>query len=79
MNLPPILISLLQWGDRCRADDGGPGTVVREWATGVPVHAIVRPVTDCGLTARETIGVPDPVRGHSPATPDAHGPTAVRR
>lgn len=79
MDLLAILISLLQRGGRYRADDGGPATVVRVWSTRLPVHAIVRPVTDSGPPHGRPSGVPDPVHGHSPATPDAHWPFAVRR
>ncbi|MFF0816477.1 winged helix-turn-helix transcriptional regulator [Rhodococcus sp. NPDC003318] len=60
LDLLPVIVALLQWGDRYCADDHGPGIEVRERATGVPVHAVVRPVGEPGLTARETIGVPGP-------------------
>lgn len=60
MDLLPVMIALLQWGDRYCADERGPGVEVRERATGLPVHAVVRPVGERGLTARETVGVPGP-------------------
>ncbi|EME14652.1 winged helix-turn-helix transcriptional regulator [Rhodococcus triatomae] len=60
MDLLPVLIALLQWGDRHLADGDGPAMVVRERVSGNPVHAVVRPVTDEGLTARETVGTVGP-------------------
>ncbi|MFD1813371.1 winged helix-turn-helix transcriptional regulator [Rhodococcus gannanensis] len=60
MDLLPVLIALLQWGDRHLADGDGPAMVVRERSSGSPVHAVVRPVTEEGLTARETVGTPGP-------------------
>lgn len=60
MDLHPVIIALLQWGDRYCGDESGPGLEVCERATGTPVHAVVRPVTERGLTARETVALAGP-------------------
>lgn len=54
-DLYPILIALLQWGDRYCVD-GPPALLVTDRATGAPVEAVVRPVgSDRVLTARDTV------------------------
>jgi DNA-binding HxlR family transcriptional regulator len=61
MDLFPVLISLLQWGDRHCADGDGPALVVRERSTGDGVEAVVRTVgSDTALTARETVAIIGP-------------------
>lgn len=41
-DLYPILIALLQWGDRYRADDAGPALTVTHRDCGAQVEAVVR-------------------------------------
>ena len=53
--LYPILIALLQWGDRY-CSDGPPALLVTDRETGAPVEAVVCPVgSDRVLTARDTV------------------------
>ena len=55
LDLFPVLIALLQWGDRYCVD-GPPALLVTDRATGAPVEAVVRPVgSDRALTARDTV------------------------
>lgn len=54
MDLFPVLVALLQWGDRYCADEDGPPVVVRDRVSGRPVAAVVVPAGTAGLTARET-------------------------
>lgn len=61
MDLFPVLIALLQWGDRYCADPAGPALIVQERATGRTVEAVVRPVgADKALGPRDTIAIPGP-------------------
>ena len=61
MDLFPILISLLQWGDRHCADGDGPALVVRERSTGESVEAVVRSVgSGVALSARDTVAIIGP-------------------
>jgi len=54
-DLYPILIALLQWGDRY-CSDGPPALLVTDRATGAPVEAVVRPAgSNRVLTARDTV------------------------
>lgn len=56
LDLFPVLISLLQWGDRYCADDDGPALIVTERATGAAVEAVVTPVgSSRALTAHDTV------------------------
>jgi DNA-binding HxlR family transcriptional regulator len=58
-DLFPVLIALLQWGDRYLADETGPPVVVTHRACGHPVEAAVRcPRCDAALTARDTQRLP---------------------
>jgi len=63
MELYPVLIALLQWGDRHLAGDDGPPVDVRHTACGGHAAATVV-CTDCGqpLTARDTRGTYRPRR-----------------
>jgi DNA-binding HxlR family transcriptional regulator len=63
MELYPVLIALLQWGDRYLAGDDGPPVEVRHTACGGHAAATVV-CTDCGqtLTARDTRGTYRPQR-----------------
>jgi DNA-binding HxlR family transcriptional regulator len=58
MELYPVLIALLQWGDRHLAGEDGPPVEVRHTACGHHVAAAVV-CTGCGetLTARDTRGI----------------------
>lgn len=60
LDLFPVLISLLQWGDRY-ASDGEPPLIVHERATGRGVEAVVRAVGDApALTAHDTVAIIGP-------------------
>jgi DNA-binding HxlR family transcriptional regulator len=60
-DLLPILIALMQWGDRWRAGEGGPAVEVRHRGCGAPVEVIVRCADGHGpLTARDTRPMPGP-------------------
>jgi len=65
--LYPVLIALLQWGDRHLAGETGPPVEVQHTACGQRAAAAVV-CTGCGqtLTARDTRGI------HSRAAPDRH-------
>ncbi|HEY5856962.1 MAG TPA: helix-turn-helix domain-containing protein [Aldersonia sp.] len=55
LDLYPVLIALLQWGDRYCAD-GPPSLLVTDRETGAPVEAVVRPLgSERVLTARDTV------------------------
>ncbi|UYP18484.1 helix-turn-helix transcriptional regulator [Rhodococcus sp. Z13] len=41
-DLYPILVALLQWGDKYCADDDGPALLIEHAGCGAPVEAIVR-------------------------------------
>lgn len=41
-DLYPILVALLQWGDKHCADDGGPALLVEHRDCGAPVEAVVQ-------------------------------------
>jgi DNA-binding HxlR family transcriptional regulator len=60
-DLQPVVIGLLQWGDRYLRDANGPMVSVRHRECGHPVEAIVRCCEDhAALTPRETELVPGP-------------------
>ncbi|AEF40717.1 winged helix-turn-helix transcriptional regulator [Hoyosella subflava] len=60
LDLFPVLISLLQWGDRYCAD-GEPALLVHERSSGSRVEAVVLPVgAGPALSARETVSVVGP-------------------
>jgi DNA-binding HxlR family transcriptional regulator len=53
--LQPVVIGLLQWGDRHLGDDAGPMVRVQHRACGHPVEAVIRCSEDHqALTPRET-------------------------
>ena len=59
--LQPVIIGLLQWGDRHLGDDEGPMVQVRHRGCGAPVEAVVRCTRDGhALTPRETELAPGP-------------------
>jgi DNA-binding HxlR family transcriptional regulator len=59
--LQPVVVGLLQWGDRYLADEDGPPVQVRHRDCGAPAEAVVR-CTRCGhpITARDTEVSPGP-------------------
>jgi DNA-binding HxlR family transcriptional regulator len=60
-DLYPILVALLDWGDRYVADPEGPPILLSHRECGAPVHAELR--CDAGhghLTARDVTGTPGP-------------------
>jgi DNA-binding HxlR family transcriptional regulator len=59
-DLFPVLVALLQWGDRYLADPGGPPVLVRHAGCGAPVHAEVRCTNDHLVPLRETRVSPGP-------------------
>jgi len=70
MELFPVLVAIMRWGDRWAADDGAP-VVVRHRDCDAPVEAVLR----CehgheALTARETYGTPGP-GALAPSAPQA--------
>ena len=61
VDLRPILVALLQWGDRWESDPEGPSVEVRHRDCGEPVHALL--TCDAGhshLSARDTYPAPGP-------------------
>lgn len=59
VELFPILIALMDWGDKWATEDHGPPVVVRHRGCGAEVTAEVRCAQGHGpLTARETYGEP---------------------
>lgn len=60
-DLLPILLALMQWGDRWEAGSEGPTVEVRHRGCGAAVEVVVQ-CTDghTGLTARDTLPVPGP-------------------
>ncbi|KQY51588.1 winged helix-turn-helix transcriptional regulator [Nocardioides sp. Root140] len=61
LDLYPVLISLLNWGDRHRADDAGPAVVVTHRDCGEPVSVAVECAAGHRLqSARESRSAPGP-------------------
>jgi DNA-binding HxlR family transcriptional regulator len=61
LDLYPLLIALLQWGDRYYADSEGPAIVVAHDGCGEPVEAVVECATGHRLTsAADSYTVPGP-------------------
>jgi DNA-binding HxlR family transcriptional regulator len=61
LDLYPVLIALLRWGERHHPDPGGPQIEVRHRDCGAPVDAVVRCRADHEeLTARQTVARPGP-------------------
>jgi DNA-binding HxlR family transcriptional regulator len=59
MELFPVLIALMQWGDRWVTPAGGPSVVLEHRDCGAPVHAELRCSDGHGpLSASETVAVP---------------------
>lgn len=53
--LQPVLVGLLQWGDRYLGDDDGPAVVLRHRQCGHPAEVVVRCTVDgASLTAHDT-------------------------
>lgn len=70
MDLYPILIGLLQWGDRYCADDDGVPLVVNHRDCGRPVEVVVRCTADHHpLRATEAETQPGPAARLEPARP----------
>jgi DNA-binding HxlR family transcriptional regulator len=59
--LQPVIVGLLQWGDRHLADAAGPLVRVRHRGCGAPVEAVIRCTAESKtLTPRETELAPGP-------------------
>lgn len=60
-DLQPVVVGLLQWGDRYLADEAGPAVLVQHRGCGHPVEAVVRCTRDGQvLTPRETEALAGP-------------------
>jgi DNA-binding HxlR family transcriptional regulator len=60
-DLQPVLLSLMEWGDRHRADSDGPARVVRHRCCGEPVHVeLVCAAGHAVTSARDIVGNPGP-------------------
>jgi DNA-binding HxlR family transcriptional regulator len=78
--LQPVVVGLLQWGDRHLGDAGGPMVQVRHRGCGAPVEAVVR-CTEHGeaLRPRETELAPGPgLRLLPPEHPSDDRPSGAR-
>lgn len=70
LDLYPVLIALLQWGDKHRADPAGPALEVVHRDCDAPLRAVVQCAEGHAVTVRETASVPGPgARLRSPIRP----------
>jgi len=61
IDLSPVLIALMRWGDRWAADADGAPVIVRHTDCDAPVEAVLRCQNGHeALTARQTYGAPGP-------------------
>jgi DNA-binding HxlR family transcriptional regulator len=61
LDLQGVLISLMEWGDRYRADPAGPARVVRHRGCGEPLHVdLVCAAGHTVTSARDVVGDPGP-------------------
>lgn len=60
LDLHPVLIALLQWGDRHRSDPAGPAVVFSHRGCAAPVRAVVQCARGHAVTASETASAPGP-------------------
>ena len=59
-DLMPAVVGLMQWGDRYRADPGGPAVVARHRGCGAPINVQVRCEHDHYVAAEDTTPEPGP-------------------
>ena len=60
LDLYPVLIALMQWGDKHRSDPAGPALVITHRGCGEPVHAVVECAAGHAVGVRESASAPGP-------------------